>query len=114
MTYYPKEMEQVELLAEAQKLPETKFTEKGGEGVSINNFWEESGSKFRFRADALTMRNVLRIYQLDPAPQEIDNINDYIVLAIQKHDNRYFSCFLHYHESRLNSRIRRFLVRGGT
>ena len=81
--------------------------------MSIDNFWEDSGSKFKFRADALTMRDVLRVYQLDPAPQKIDNINDYIVLAIEKHDNRYFSHFLHYHESRLNSRVSRFLIREG-
>lgn len=81
--------------------------------MSIDNFWEDSGSKYKLRTDALTMRDVLRVYQLDPAPSKMENINDYIVLAIQKHDNRYFSYFLHYHEKRLNSRVSRFLIREG-
>ena len=81
--------------------------------MSIDNFWEDSGSKYKLKTDALTMRDVLRVYQLDPTPPKMENINDYIVLAIQKHDNRYFAYFLHYHESRLNSRVSRFLIREG-
>ncbi len=45
--------------------------------MSIDNFWEDSGSKYKLRTDALTMRDVLRVYQLAPAPSKMENINDY-------------------------------------
>jgi len=70
-------------------------------------------SKFPFQADGLTMREVCRVFQLDPAPPPVDNINEYIVTAVEQHDPQYFMFFLHHFERRLNGRISSFLLREG-
>ncbi len=70
-------------------------------------------SKFPFQADGLTMREARRIFQLDPAPPPMDNINEYIAAAVKKNDLQYFLFFLHHFERRLNGRISSFLLREG-
>lgn len=70
-------------------------------------------SKFPFQADGLTMREVRRVFQLDPAPPPVDNINEYIAAAVEKNDLQYFLFFLHHFERRLNGRISGFLLREG-
>lgn len=70
-------------------------------------------SKFPFQADGLTMREVRRVFQLDPAPPPVDSINEYIAAAVEKNDLQYFLFFLHHFERRLNSRISGFLLREG-
>ena len=59
------------------------------------------------------MREVERIFQLDPEPPVYENLNDYIIKAVQHHNLCWFSFFLHCYENRLNGRIRRFLLREG-
>ena len=80
--------------------------------------WELSGhcAKYSFLTESkgLTMREVERIFQLDPEPPVLENMNDYIieagciaVICVA------FSFFLHHYENRLNGRVRRFLLREG-
>ena len=59
------------------------------------------------------MREVERIFQLDPEPPVRGNLNDYILETVQSRDLRWFSFFLHHYENRLNGRVRRFLLREG-
>ncbi len=59
------------------------------------------------------MREARRIFQLDPAPPPMDNINEYIAAAVEKNDLQYFLFFLHHFERRLNGRISSFLLREG-
>ena len=59
------------------------------------------------------MRGVERIFQLDPEPPVHQNLNDYIIKAVQSRNLRWFSFFLHCYENRLNGRVRRFLLREG-
>ena len=40
------------------------------------------------------MREAERVLQLDPAPPEMGNINDYITAAVQERDLKHFSFFL--------------------
>ena len=79
--------------------------------------WELSGycAKYNFLTEpkGLTMREVERIFQLDPEPPVHQNLNDYIIKAVQSHNLRWFSFFLHHYENRLNGRVRRFLLREG-
>ena len=79
--------------------------------------WELSGycAKYSFLTEpkGLTMREVERIFQLDPEPPVLENLNDYIIEAVQSRDLRWFSFFLHCYENRLNGRVRRFLLREG-
>ena len=79
--------------------------------------WELSGycAKYSFLTEpkGLTMREVERIFQLDPEPPVHENLNDYIIKAVQSRELCWFSFFLHHYENRLNSRIRRFLLREG-
>ena len=79
--------------------------------------WELSGycAKYSFLTEpkGLTMREVERIFQLDPEPPTHENLNDYIIKAVQSQELCWFSFFLHHYENRLNGRIRRFLLREG-
>lgn len=79
--------------------------------------WELSGhcAKYSFLTDpkGLTMREVERIFQLDPEPPVLENMNDYIIEAVHSRDLRCLSFFLHHYENRLNGRVRRFLLREG-
>ena len=79
--------------------------------------WELSGycAKYSFLTEpkGLTMREVERIFQLDPEPPVRGNLNDYILETVQSRDLRWFSFFLHHYENRLNGRVRRFLLREG-
>ena len=79
--------------------------------------WELSGhcAKYSFLTESkgLTMREVERIFQLDPEPPVLENMNDYIIEAVYSRDLRCFSFFLHHYENRLNGRVRRFLLREG-
>ena len=79
--------------------------------------WELPGycAKYSFLTETkgLTMREVERIFQLDPEPPIWGNLNDYILEAVQRHNLRWFSFFLHCYENRLNGRVRRFLLREG-
>ena len=79
--------------------------------------WELPGhcAKYSFLTEpkGLTMREVERIFQLDPEPPVHQNLNDYIIRAVQSQELCWFSFFLHHYENRLNSRVRRFLLREG-
>ena len=79
--------------------------------------WELSGfcakNSFLRKPKGLTMREVKRIFQLDPEPPVHENLNDYIIKAVQSRNLRWFSFFLHCYETRLNGRVRRFLLREG-
>lgn len=72
-------------------------------------------SKFPFLAGnrGLTMQEASWVYQLTPDPPPMENTNDYIITAIEKHDFQYFLFFLHHHEGRLNGRVARFMLREG-
>ena len=76
--------------------------------------WELPGYcvKYGFLAEpkGLTMREVERIFQLDPEPPVHENLNDYIIKAVQSRELCWFSFFLHHYENRLNNRVRRFLL----
>lgn len=79
--------------------------------------WDMSGYipqyGFSTEHENMTMHDVQNIFQLIPAPPEMENSNDYIATELQEHDLRYFSLFLHHCERRLNSRIYKFLLREG-
>ena len=79
--------------------------------------WELSGycAKYSFLTEpkGLTMREVERIFQLDPEPPALENMNDYIIEAVRSRELRWFSFFLHCYENRLNGRVRCFLLREG-
>ncbi len=79
--------------------------------------WELRGYcvKYSFLAqpEGLTIREVKRVFQLDPPPPEMEALNDYIISAQRTQNLDDFSFFLHHYESRLNSRISRFLLREG-
>ena len=79
--------------------------------------WELSGycAKYSFLTEpkGLTMREVERIFQLDPEPPVHQNLNDYIIKAVQSQELCWLSFFLHHYENRLNGRVRRFLLREG-
>ena len=59
----------------------------------------------------LTMREVERIFQLNPESLVHENLNNYIIKAVQRRELFWFSFFLHHYENRLNGHIRRFLLR---
>lgn len=79
--------------------------------------WELSGycAKYGFLAEVkgLTMQEVKRVFQLYPEPPVRENLNDYVMEAIESHELCWFSFFLHHYENRLNGRIYRFLLREG-
>lgn len=68
--------------------------------------WDLSSycAKYSFLTEprGVTMREVERIFQLDPEPPIWGNLNDYILEAVQHHNLRWFSFFLHCYENRLN------------
>ena len=54
------------------------------------------------------------IFQLEPEPPSVGNLNEYILSALQEKNLLYFSFFLHHYEPQLNKRIKDFLgVDGG-
>ncbi len=67
----------------------------------------------RIREDCLSQWQAEHAFQLDPAPPELENLNDYIVKVIQEKNMDHFAQFLHYFEPRLNKRVRRFLLGEG-
>ena len=79
--------------------------------------WDLSSycAKYSFLTEprGVTMREVERIFQLDPEPSVHENLNDYIIKAVRSRELRWFSFFLHCYENRLNGRVRRFLLREG-
>lgn len=76
--------------------------------------WKLPGycAKYSFLTEpkGLTMREVERIFQLDPEPPVLENMNDYIIEAVHSRELCWFSFFLHCYENRLNGRVRRFLL----
>ena len=50
-----------------------------------------------------------RIFQLEPEPPAVGNLNEYILSALQEKNLIYFSFFLHHYEPQLNKRIKSFL-----
>ena len=55
-----------------------------------------------------------RIFQLEPEPPAVGNLNEYILSALQEKNLLYFSFFLQHYEPQLNKRIKSFLgVDGG-
>ncbi len=76
---------------------------------------KERFAKYPFQGNThgLTMFEVTHVYQLTPPPPELYTVNEYIVAAQTWHDLRFFACFLHHIEPRLNGRVRNFLLREG-
>ena len=76
---------------------------------------KERFAKYPFQGNAhgLTMFEVTHVYQLTPPPPELYTVNEYIVAAQTWHDLRFFACFLHHIEPRLNGRVTNFLLREG-
>ena len=60
----------------------------------------------------LTILEAERAFQIAPDPPKVDDINDYIVMAVRGDENG-FLFFMHAYEERLNRRIRGFLLREG-
>ena len=60
--------------------------------------WELSDhcAKYSFLTESkgLTMREVERIFQLDPEPPVLENMNDYIIEAVRSRELRWFSFFV--------------------
>ena len=55
-----------------------------------------------------------RIFQLEPEPPSVGNLNEYILSALHEKNLLHFSFFLHHYEPQLNKRIKSFLgVDGG-
>lgn len=83
--------------------------------MTLNDFtWDMDDYISRYSLSAeLTQRDVERVFQLDPEPPKPDDMNSLIVDAIQKHELKYFSFFLHFYEHRLNRRIHSFLRSDG-
>ena len=73
------------------------------------------GKKYPFCAEegsGLTLLEAERAFQLLPDPPKVENLNEYIVMAVNGEENG-FPFFLHAYEERLNRRIRGFLLREG-
>ena len=47
-----------------------------------------------------------RIFQLEPEPPSVGNLNEYILSALQEKNLLHFSFFLHHYEPQLNKRIK--------
>ena len=67
---------------------------------------------YQVQEKGITTWEADRIFQLDPAPPEME-LNDYILAAIGKKELRYFSFFLHHYEWMLNERVYEFRCRDG-
>ena len=59
--------------------------------------------------DGIILYVAERIFQLEPEPPAVGNLNEYILSALHEKDLIYFSFFLHYYEPQLNKRIKGFL-----
>ena len=85
--------------------------------MTEERFWdtdnEITAAKYALRDGAMNMRDASRIFRLDPAPPKPENINDYIVRAVQENDTTYFLYFLHHYEPRLNRKVYRFFLNEG-
>ena len=85
--------------------------------MTEERFWdtenEITAAKYTLRDGAMNMRDASRIFRLDPAPPKPENINDYIVRAVQENDMTYFLYFLHHYEPRLNRKVYRFFLNEG-
>ncbi|MBR2896352.1 MAG: hypothetical protein IKC04_00490 [Oscillospiraceae bacterium] len=85
--------------------------------MTEERFWdtenEITAAKYTLRDGAMNMRDASRIFRLDPAPPKPENINDYIVRAVQVNDMTYFLYFLHHYEPRLNRKVYRFFLNEG-
>ena len=116
-TVYEREMTQQALFGSSTKEIAAKH-QKGGEGRMDTVWtWELPGycAKYSFLTEpkGLTIREVERVFQLDPEPPVLENMNDYIIEAVHSRELCWFSFFLHHYENRLNNRVRRFLLREG-
>lgn len=67
---------------------------------------------FLAQPEGLTMREAARVFQLDPQPPR-RNTQRLHHCALRERNLDYFSFFLHHYETRLNGRVRRFLMREG-
>ena len=85
--------------------------------MAEERFWNTdeyvSTAKFAVHDGAMTMRQVERIFRLEPAPPKVEDINGYVVSAVRDNDLTYFTYFLHHYEPRLNKRVYRFLLTEG-
>lgn len=85
--------------------------------MTEERFWdtenEITAAKYALRDGAMNMRDASQIFRLDPAPPKLENINDYIVRAVQEKDTAYFLYFLHHYEPRLNRKVYRFFLNEG-
>ena len=85
----------------------------------VNNFtWNMTGyipkHQVNPHGDGIIPYVAERIFQLEPEPPAVGNLNEYILSALHEKDLKYFSFFLHYYEPQLNKRIKDFLgVDGG-
>ena len=66
---------------------------KGGDEMKEKSFsWDMSGYipqyGFSTEHENMTMHDVQNIFQLIPAPPEMENSNDYIATALQEHNLR--------------------------
>ena len=60
-------------------------------------------------ANGITHQAAERIFQLEPEPPAVTELNEYILSALEKKDLKYFSFFLHHYEPQLNQRLKTFL-----
>ena len=59
--------------------------------------------------NGITYQATERIFQLEPEPPTVTELNEYILSALEKKDLKYFSFFLHHYEPQLNQRLKTFL-----
>ena len=84
----------------------------------LNDFtWNMTGYIPKYQAnphgDGIIPYVAERIFQLEPEPPAVDNLNEYILSALQEKNLLYFSFFLHHYEPQLNKRIKSFLGMDG-
>ena len=80
----------------------------------LNDFtWDMRGYIPRYpiapSAKGITYQAAERIFQLEPEPPAVTELNEYILSALEKKDLKYFSFFLHHYEPQLNQRLKTFL-----
>lgn len=68
---------------------------------------------FRYLEKNLTRFEAERAFQLEPEPPKVDDINEYILMAIREQKLLYLCFYLHHIEKILNGRIYRFFHREG-